>query len=100
MTGDTKALIADKLLELAKKRGLDKVTVNQIVEECGISRQGFYYYYQDTRSSRTSCGLPIFSDTAASKPRGFIPPGAGKKKGGSSDSSALFCKYNRLCIMW
>lgn len=47
MTGDTEALIADKLLELAKKRGLDKVTVNQIVEECGISRQGFYYYYQD-----------------------------------------------------
>ena len=47
MTGDTKALIADKLLELAKKRGLDKVTVNQLTSACGISRQTFYYYYPD-----------------------------------------------------
>lgn len=47
MAGDMKALIADKLLELAKKRGMDKVTVNQLVEMCGISRQTFYYHYPD-----------------------------------------------------
>ena len=50
MTGNMKSVIADKLLELAKKRGLDKVTVNQLTSACGISRQAFYYYYPDIPS--------------------------------------------------
>ncbi|MBE5774619.1 MAG: TetR family transcriptional regulator, partial [Clostridiales bacterium] len=33
--------------ELIEKRSLDKITVKDLVEECGISRQTFYYHFQD-----------------------------------------------------
>lgn len=29
------------------KKGLDKITVTSIVEECGINRQTFYYHFED-----------------------------------------------------
>ncbi|MCR5596380.1 MAG: TetR/AcrR family transcriptional regulator [Lachnospiraceae bacterium] len=47
MATDVKRQIADVLIKKAKTNGLDKVTVSMIVKECGISRQAFYYYYQD-----------------------------------------------------
>lgn len=47
MATKVKQQIADTMLRLAMKYGIDKVTVNAIVSECGISRQAFYYYYRD-----------------------------------------------------
>ncbi len=47
MATEVKDQIAETFTRLAKKSGLDKVTVSAIVSECGISRQAFYYYYQD-----------------------------------------------------
>lgn len=44
---NTKLLIAEKMSELIEKRSLDKITVKDLVEECGISRQTFYYHFQD-----------------------------------------------------
>lgn len=32
---------------MIEKRSLDKITVKDIVEACGISRQTFYYHFQD-----------------------------------------------------
>ena len=47
MATDTKQLIADKLFELITHGGPNSVTVKRLVEECGISRQTFYYHFKD-----------------------------------------------------
>lgn len=47
MATDVKNQIAETFERHAKRVGIDKVTINAIVTECKISRQAFYYYYQD-----------------------------------------------------
>lgn len=47
MAGDTKAMIAEAFLEAAKHKPIDKVTVKDVVNTCGITRQTFYYHFQD-----------------------------------------------------
>lgn len=44
---NTKAIIADTLHAMMKKKSIDKITVKDLVETCGISRQTFYYHFQD-----------------------------------------------------
>lgn len=44
---NTKKIISDKFTELFRQKGLDKVNVRELVEACGISRQAFYYHFQD-----------------------------------------------------
>ena len=43
----TKNAIRETFIELLKKKFIDKITVKDIVEECGINRNTFYYYYAD-----------------------------------------------------
>ena len=47
MPVDTKALIAEAFLEVSRHKSIDKITIRDIVEHCSISRQAFYYHYQD-----------------------------------------------------
>lgn len=47
MPVDMKSLIAESLMKLIQRNGLDKVTVKALIEECHISRQTFYYHFQD-----------------------------------------------------
>lgn len=47
MPGDMKARIAAALNELLKHKDLDKITVKELVDTCKISRQSFYYHFQD-----------------------------------------------------
>ena len=42
-----KAVIADAFVSLAQRKNVDKITVKDLVEACGISRQTFYYHFQD-----------------------------------------------------
>ena len=42
-----KAVIAESFNSLVRQRGIDKVTVKAVIEDCGISRQTFYYHFQD-----------------------------------------------------
>lgn len=44
---DIKDRIADVFEEELSKRDGDKITVKDIVNNCGISRQAFYYHFQD-----------------------------------------------------
>ena len=44
---DTKIMIAGTLFEMLDKNPSQKISVKQLIETCGISRQIFYYYYQD-----------------------------------------------------
>lgn len=43
----TKKALAASLKELMKKKELQKISVADIVENCGINRQTFYYHFQD-----------------------------------------------------
>ena len=47
MGSNTKKLIADGLATLLANKPLDHITVKYLVEYCGISRQTFYYHFQD-----------------------------------------------------
>ena len=47
MPVDMKSVIAESLMKLIQRNGLDKVTVKALIEECHISRQTFYYHFQD-----------------------------------------------------
>ena len=43
----TKKAIRESFLRLVAKKPLDKITVRDIVDDCGINRNTFYYYFQD-----------------------------------------------------
>lgn len=47
MPVDMKAMIANTYLQLAKQEEIDKITVKRLIEACHISRQTFYYHFQD-----------------------------------------------------
>lgn len=47
MATDMKSRIAEHFAALVRSRGIDKVTVTALIEDCGISRQTFYYHFQD-----------------------------------------------------
>lgn len=47
MPENMKGTIAMNFLEMAKKKDIDKITVKELAENCNISRQSFYYHFQD-----------------------------------------------------
>lgn len=47
MTSSTKQALAASLKKLLKKKFLDDITVKEIVEDCSVNRQTFYYHFQD-----------------------------------------------------
>ena len=47
MTADTKEAIATATKVLLLEKGVKRLTVKEIVEECQITRQTFYYHFED-----------------------------------------------------
>lgn len=47
MPVNMKLMIASVFVRLAKDNPVDKITVKNLAEACGISRQTFYYHFQD-----------------------------------------------------
>ena len=43
----TKAALANALFEQLQNKRLDEICVKELVERCGMSRQTFYYHFQD-----------------------------------------------------
>lgn len=43
----TKRAIAESFKKLLSKRELKKITVQDIVDDCGVNRQTFYYHFHD-----------------------------------------------------
>ena len=43
----TKTAIIESFLRLLETRSIDKITVKDIVEDCGVNRKTFYYYFKD-----------------------------------------------------
>ena len=54
MSQHTKKLITECAMKLAEKKPINKITVREIVEECGITRNTFYYHFQDIYDVFTS----------------------------------------------
>lgn len=47
MTNVTKAALEASLKKLLLKKPLDKITINDLTTDCGISRMAFYYHFKD-----------------------------------------------------
>ena len=47
MSHTTRIAIRKGFLELLEQRPLDKISVVDIAEHCGVNRNTFYYYYCD-----------------------------------------------------
>lgn len=47
MRQTTKEAMAETFLDLLERRAIDKITVKDIVTECGVNRQTFYYHFHD-----------------------------------------------------
>ncbi len=43
----TKKAMAESIKALMKKKSLNKITVSDIVQSCGLNRQTFYYHFKD-----------------------------------------------------
>lgn len=43
----TKKALATTLKTMLEEKPLDKITVKDLAEECGVNRQTFYYHFQD-----------------------------------------------------
>ena len=43
----TKQAIIGSFVKLLNQKPLDKITVKDIVDDCGVNRNTFYYYFQD-----------------------------------------------------
>ncbi len=47
MSSSTKQAITASFIKLVSKKPLEKITVRDIVNDCGINRNTFYYHFQD-----------------------------------------------------
>lgn len=50
MSSNRKQVFAAKLKEIMQTKSFDKVTVTELVEQCGVQRQTFYYHFKDLYS--------------------------------------------------
>ncbi|MBU5461605.1 TetR/AcrR family transcriptional regulator, partial [Lachnoclostridium sp. MSJ-17] len=60
MTSLTKDAIKKSFMKLLNSKPIDKITVKEIVEDCGINRNSFYYHFDDIPSLMEE----IFSEQA------------------------------------
>ena len=49
MNQRTEAVLIGTFKELMLKKPMNKITVSELVEECGINRKTFYYHFEDIR---------------------------------------------------
>lgn len=47
MAPSTKLALANSLKKVLQKKFLDDITVKELVEDCDVNRQTFYYHFQD-----------------------------------------------------
>ena len=46
-SNQTKKVLAEALKQLLTRKPINKITINDITEQCGISRMTFYYHFKD-----------------------------------------------------
>lgn len=63
MAGYAKKAIRDSFIKLLNQNPLSQITIRDIVDDCGVNRNTFYYYFQD---------LPQLVETIADEAAGRI----------------------------
>ncbi len=43
----TKSALAEAFKKLCREKSMDKISISDITNECGLNRQSFYYHFQD-----------------------------------------------------
>ena len=46
-TYNTKRMLADSLKKAMKEKSFSKITVSEIIQDCGVNRKTFYYHFED-----------------------------------------------------
>ena len=46
-TYNTKRTLADSLKKIMRKKAFAKITVSEIIADCGVNRKTFYYHFED-----------------------------------------------------
>lgn len=44
---NTKKTLAESLKKIMRKKSFSKITVSEIIEDCGVNRKTFYYHFED-----------------------------------------------------
>ncbi len=47
MAAFTEKAIVESFIKLLNEKPLDKITVKDVIDECGVNRSTFYYYFED-----------------------------------------------------
>lgn len=47
MINQTKQILEESLKKIMLQKPLDKITIRDLTEDCGISRMAFYYHFKD-----------------------------------------------------
>lgn len=47
MAAFTEKAIVESFIELLNEKPLDKITVKNVIDRCGVNRSTFYYYFED-----------------------------------------------------
>lgn len=47
MASSTKEALGNALKKTLTRKSIDKITVKELVDECGVNRQTFYYHFED-----------------------------------------------------
>ncbi len=47
MAAFTEKAIIESFIKLLNEKPLDKITVKDVIDECGVNRSTFYYYFED-----------------------------------------------------
>ena len=47
MSTITKRALAQSLKKIAGKKEINKITITDITDKCGLNRQTFYYHFKD-----------------------------------------------------
>ena len=47
MSNTTKRALENSLKQMLSKKPLDKITISDLTDDCGISRMAFYYHFKD-----------------------------------------------------
>ena len=69
----TKKAIMETFLHLTEKKPLEKITIRDLVDECGINRNTFYYYFQDIYAVLEEyCDLSINSLAQENSPQALL----------------------------
>ncbi len=78
MPKKTKEALVNAFLELVKEEPFDKITVTDLVEKCNISRQTFYYHFDDIQrmlewafdsETKAVCALTDSDDLSSNEER-------------------------------